>query len=208
MPRRTAIQHTDRFIRTGLAFVLDREPDIDVVGQASSRDELVALCADTRPDAVLLEVDTEAWDASRLAAVLRKRQRTLQFVGLHGWLDPERARRARQAGIRSTVSYHAGVEGIVAALLGSSLTTPVSTLPSPSAPARVALTPREVEILGLTASGLLTREIAVELGITLKSIENHKQRIFRKLDVQNQAHAVSIAIRHGLLAPSAIAKRA
>ena len=50
---------------------------------------VVALCAETRPDAVLLEIDTSAWDAPRLAAALRRRQRTLRCVGVHDTMDPE-----------------------------------------------------------------------------------------------------------------------
>ena len=188
--------------------VLDREPDIEVVGQAATPAELVVLCADMRPDAVLLEIDAAQWDAARLAAALRKRQRTLRCVGLHEELHPEAARRAYQAGVRSTVAYSTGTDGIIAALRGRTVAAPVTTLPSTKPTARDTLTPREVEILRLIAAGMITREIAGEIGVTIKTVENHKQRIFRKLDVQNQAHAVSIAIRRGMLASSPIAHRA
>jgi DNA-binding NarL/FixJ family response regulator len=195
------VQHADRFIRSGLAFVLDREPDIEVVGEAASPAELVTLCAQTRPDAVLMEIDTDAWDAPRLAAALRKRQRTLRCVGLHDAMNPESARRAYQAGIRATVTYSTGADGIIAALRGRVTSAPITPLSSTRSPVRDALlTPREVDILRLIATGKITREIAEELEVTVKTVENHKQRIFRKLDVQNQAHAVSIAIRRGLLA--------
>ena len=187
--------------------VLDREPDIEVVGQAASPADLVALCADTRPDAVLLEIDSPQWDATRLAAALRKRQRTLRCVGMHDDCA-ESARRAYQAGIRATVAYSTGTDGIMAALRGKATTAPVITLPTARNATRDALTPREVEILRLIAAGMITREIAAEIGVTIKTVENHKQRMFRKLDVQNQAHAVSIAIRRGLLASSPIAHRA
>ena len=55
-----------------------------------------------------------------------------------------------------------------------------------------------MELVGL---GYKAREISVELGIATKTVENHKQRIFSKLGVQNQAHAVSIAVRAGLIRP-------
>ncbi|MEN3274018.1 MAG: hypothetical protein V7636_2779, partial [Actinomycetota bacterium] len=153
-------------------------------------------------------IDSPQWDATRLAAALRKRQRTLRCVGLHDERAPEAARRAYQAGIRSTVAYSTGTDGIIAALRGRATTAPVSTLPTTRLATRDSLTPREVEILRLIAAGMITREIAGEIGVTIKTVENHKQRIFRKLDVQNQAHAVSIAIRRGMLASSAVAHRA
>jgi len=205
---RTAVQHADRFIRSGLAVVLDREPDIEVIGQAASPAELIVICADLRPDAVLLEIDAPQWDAPRLAAALRKRQRTLRFVGLHEELHPETARRAYQAGVRATVAYSTGTDGIIAALRGRVTASPVTPLPTTRPTAPDSLTPREVEILRLIAAGKITREISAEIGVTVKTVENHKQRIFRKLDVQNQAHAVSIAIRRGMLTSAPLAHRA
>jgi len=153
---------------------------------------------------VLLEIDTVAWDAPRLAAALRKRQRTLRCVGLHDAMHGDSARRAYQAGIRATVSYNGGTDAIIAALRGRPTTAPVTDLTATRAPSRdnPSLTAREVDILRLIAAGMITREIAHQLEVTVKTVENHKQRIFRKLDVQNQAHAVSIAIRRGLLATS------
>ena len=210
MVTRTAVQHADRFIRTGLSYVLDREPDIDVVGQAATPAELITVCAETRPDAVLLEIDADAWDAPRLAAALRKRQRTLRCVGVHDAMHPESARRAYQAGIRATVPYSSGANAIIAALRGGPVSAPVTTMTATRVQSsEPTLTNRETEILSLIATGMITREIAVALDVTVKTVENHKQRIFRKLDVQNQAHAVSIAIRRGMLGPThSVAHRA
>jgi len=71
-----------------------------------------------------------------------------------------------------------------------------ASLPSTPAP---MLTPREAEILRRIASGLSATEVSDELGISRKTVEGHKRRIFTKLDVQNQAHAVAIATRAGML---------
>jgi DNA-binding NarL/FixJ family response regulator len=204
---KTVVQHEDRFIRTGISHVLSLEPDIDVVGEAASPAELISLCDEQRPDAVLLEVDAPSWDAPRLAAALRKRQRTLRFVGLHESLAPDTARRAFQAGVRTMVTYDVGAPGIIGALRGTrALTAPVTHIHQ--VPLHTTLTPREADVIRCIAEGKRTREIGAELGITMKTVENHKQRLFRKLGVQNQAHAVSIAIRRGLLAPTAMAHRA
>src|SRR5213078_1893180 len=61
------------------------------------------------------------------------------------------------------------------------------------------LTEREREVLRLVGMGSTTREISGRLGISAKTVENHKHRIFSKLGVHNQAHAVSIAVRKGLI---------
>ena len=197
---KTAVQHQDRLIRAGLVYVLEREPDIEVVGEARDPRELVELCARTRPDTVVLEVDATDWDAPRLVAALCKRQRTLRAIGVHDGLQAETSRRLFKAGVRHTVSYGMGADVVLAAVRGrrpgaSSLPLPVSPPPE----ARGTLTQREGEVLGLIAQGFRTSEIASTLDISLKTVENHKQRLFRKLDVQNQAHAVSVAMRQGLL---------
>jgi DNA-binding CsgD family transcriptional regulator len=62
------------------------------------------------------------------------------------------------------------------------------------------LTPREREVLELVSTGLTSRVISTHLGVSPKTIENHKQRIFHKLGVQNQGHAVANALRAGLIA--------
>ena len=72
-----------------------------------------------------------------------------------------------------------------------------------SAPAALepscTLTAREAEILECIAAGLSASEVSEQLGISRKTVEGHKRRIFTKLDVQNQAHAVAIATRAGML---------
>jgi DNA-binding NarL/FixJ family response regulator len=66
-----------------------------------------------------------------------------------------------------------------------------------------ALTGRELEVLRLIGAGRTTREISTLLGVSRRTVENHKRRIFAKLDVQSQAHAVASAARLGLLTASA-----
>ena len=210
MVTRAAVQHGDRFIRSGLAFVLNREPDIEVVGEAVSATDLMSLCAATRPDAVLFDLDADQWDAARLAAALRKHQRTLRCVGLHDSTHPDTTRRAQAAGVRAAVPYSAGTDAIIDALHGRPSSRPVATNLPAATPDdhHDRLTPREIAVLQLIAAGMITRAIAEELGVSAKTVENHKQRIFRKLGVQNQAHAVSIAIRRGFLGPVTSVRRA
>jgi DNA-binding CsgD family transcriptional regulator len=64
-----------------------------------------------------------------------------------------------------------------------------------------ALTGREIEVLRLIGAGRTTREISIVLGVSRRTVENHKRRIFAKLNVQSQAHAVASAARLGLLTP-------
>ena len=183
--------------------VLAAEPDIAVVGGAADPPDLIDLCKLERPDAVVLELDVDAWDAPRLAAALRRQQRSLRIVGTYETLPTELARRAVKAGIRVAAAHPAGSDGVVAALRAHDKVPLVSHLPTrlPAATPSAMLTPREIEVLTLIAEGHTAAEVACRLGISAKTVENRKQSIFAKLEVQNQAHAVAVALRSGVLPP-------
>ena len=206
MAVRVAVQERQRFFREGLAMVLGGEPDLEVVGASRTASELSRLCEDERPDVVLLEIDADEWDPCRLAAALRTRLRTVRVVGVAGAVDRVLALRAYQAGVRNVVARDGGITAVLAAVRSLGAVGPVvTTLP----PARVAaasdrnaLTVRELDVLHLVGAGNTTREVSQALGISPKTVENHKQRIFSKLGVQNQAHAVAVAMRSGLLSPA------
>jgi DNA-binding NarL/FixJ family response regulator len=199
---RVAIQDRRRFVREGLAEVLRIEPDLDIVGTADDAAALVQLCRAQRLDAVVLELTPGEWDAPRLAAALRRQQRALRVVGTYVRLGHEEAQRVYRAGVRSAVPESAGADGVVAALRTRDPSPVVIDLVE-RRPARdrATLTAREVEVLTLIARGLTVAEVAVQLGVSPKTVENRKQNIFGKLGVQNQAHAVSVALRTGVLQP-------
>ncbi|MEW6476190.1 MAG: response regulator transcription factor [Actinomycetota bacterium] len=201
---RIAIQDRQRLYREGVALVLANEPDLDVVTTAASAAELLAATAECDVDLVVLELEVEEWDACRLVAALRKRHPGLAVVGLLPGDDTELPARAYQAGVRSVFSRNAGMRTFLRT---------VRSLPNPSRAAvpadrvvnlderRPLLSHREIQVLGEIGAGSTTRLVAEAMGISPKTVENHKQRIFAKLGVQNQAHAVAVAMRQGLLQP-------
>ena len=77
--------------------------------------------------------------------------------------------------------------------------TPGGGTPGETPAVAASLTARQVEVLHLVGAGLTTREISQHLEISPKTVENHKQRIFERLGVRNQAHAVAVAMRAGLV---------
>lgn len=74
-------------------------------------------------------------------------------------------------------------------------------------PCEARLTSRETDVIRGLAQGMSTAQIAVDLGIARKSVDNHKQRIFVKLDARNGAHAVALALESGFLSRSDNAMR-
>ncbi|HYX43828.1 MAG TPA: response regulator transcription factor [Acidimicrobiales bacterium] len=207
---RVVVQQRHRLFRHGLAMLLHDEPDIEVVGTAPTGAELLRVCERSQPDVVVLEADAPDWDADRLCITLLKRHGRIRVVGLHDDRDPTAGRRAHRAGMAALLSTSAGVTPLLAALRERSTgqtVTPIAARfpPPPPPPSRgplrsVALTEREREVLAHVGCGETSREICLQLGISRKTVENHKQRIFAKLDVQNQAHAIALAMRRGLIA--------
>jgi DNA-binding NarL/FixJ family response regulator len=206
------VQERRRLYRDGIAFALEGEPDLEVVGVATKADELLELCKDRRPDVVLMEVDVTEWDACRLGGSLLRIYGPLRLVGLYRSLDALQARDARRAGFAVLVSTLTDLRVLRDAVRGvrsleAAPTASGSPSGSPSAHREPRLTTRQLDVLRLVGQGSTTEEVGRHLGISPKTVAHHKQCVFRKLGVQNQAHAVSIAMRSGLLAANQMVSR-
>jgi DNA-binding NarL/FixJ family response regulator len=198
-----AVQDRQRLFRDGLALLLESEPDLTVVATAATASELV-FAATEHVDVVVLELDPPDWDACRLVAALRKRRPRLVVVGTLAEDSNRAPLRAYQAGVRTVFPRNAGARTLLQTIRSLPQHVP------PVAPRQVLrlderrplLTHREVQVLSAIGTGATTREMAAIMSISPKTVENHKQRIFSKLGVQNQAHAVAVALRQGLITPS------
>jgi DNA-binding NarL/FixJ family response regulator len=196
-------------VRVGLATLLSGQPGFTVLesaagpaGLAGSMDAVeadvvvVALEPGQQPALPLRSPDT----AARLPAIV-----LLGDEPVSAW-----ATRALRSGARAALPRTATVDQIVAAVLAAAAglmvreatesDSPVSPsgLPLLAQPAQ-ALTPREVEILGLFAEGLANKVIAARLGISEHTVKTHVTSVFAKLDVSTRAEAVAIAARLGLI---------
>ena len=201
MPR-VGIQQRQRLFREGLAMFLGRHADVEVVGTARTAAELVHLCDDAGPDVVLMEVDVTDWDPCRLAATLRARHHGLRLVGLPAGPGAAPARRAQRSGIQTVLSRSCGSDDVLAAVRGDpelGRVVPLRRADGSDEAGVPRLTERERQVLHLIGTGATSKETSARLGISRKTVENYKQRIFAKLEVQNQAHAVARAMRRGLL---------
>lgn len=210
MVSQVAVQQRQRLLREGLAQLLAAVDDIEVVGTAATAHELIEVCAARPPTIVVVEVDGEA-EVARLVAALRRvvgNRRDLRVVGLTDAVSSAgETTLLRRAGLEHVVCRAAGFADILAAVRNDAPTsaTRVHAHLAPSKQPYVAqlhaLTARELTILGLIGAGLTSREVSRRLDISHKTVENHKQRMFGKLGVQSQAHAVAVAMRTGLMNP-------
>lgn len=198
---RVVLHEHQRFLREALAAALVGESELAIVGVASSAVELFRCCAETRPDAALVDLDAD--DVVDVATRLRDDGVVPRIVGFHARATPERtSTRSAGGSLSATVSDDQGLRGILLALLPGASTSVAPPGAGPDAVLSSAdgeLTSREQQVMQHVAAGRGTKEIAEWLGISPKTVDKHKQNVFRKLGVQNQAHAVAVSISGGLL---------
>jgi DNA-binding NarL/FixJ family response regulator len=209
------LAHDDDLVRDVLGLAC-AHGGVTVVGEAMTYDALLYQCAAVRPE-VTVTADrlggTPVEDA--LQALLASGTR---LIVLSGDPSPERLSRLLARDLCGYLSHDAGPDEVVGAILAVArgevaLNPEVLTIilhqwrrlraepGSVGTRRRPALTPRELEILAAMSDGLAAKAIAVRLGVALKTVENHKIRIFEKLGVRSQAHAVTMALASGLTGP-------
>lgn len=191
-----------RLLREGLALSLDREDDLIVFGRAETPDELIAIVNHDRLDAIVVMLDEVEPDTITLLLGLRDAHPDLAIVALERVTFPSRVlERFRDADIAMLEMRANGLPEVCAmvrALVhGRDQREVVQSIDTGRE--RPLMTRREHDVLQLIGTGRTAAEISAELGIQPKTVENHKQRIFRKLDVQSQTHAVARAIQMGLI---------
>jgi len=211
---RVLVAASSAVVRAGLEALIAASPALEVVGRAADAAALERNARILRPDVVLFEVEPHDDDPmSSLEPLLAGRAGAPALVVLAehargGWTTE-----ALRAGVRSVLPREATVGEIVAAvgaaaagLVALSPELVGALLPALSSASRAlpptpiqALTPREVEVLGMLAEGLGNKIIARRLGISEHTIKFHVGSIFAKLNASSRTEAVTIGARQGLI---------
>lgn len=217
MAIRVLIVDDQPLIRTGIAALLCRKADIDVVGQAGNGREALELVAALDPDIVLMDVMMPVMDgveATRQLAARGPRPAVIMLTTFH---DDERVLQSIAAGARGyllkDVDHRALADSIRTVAAGGALIHPQITaqlLPRlsqlataaappaepPAAEPAIGLTPREREILRLLAQGYTNQEIGEKLALSIGTVKNHLSVIFAKLAVRDRTQAALWAREH------------
>lgn len=201
-------------IRQGLRLILETEDDFELVGEASDGAQALQLCKKLNPDVVLMDLRMPNMDGLTAIEKLRVEQPGISVVILTTFNEDELMFRGLQAGAsgyllkdtdRSTL-----FDTIRAAARGETLLKPeimarlLARTDQPGTPSRlvepVSLTDREFEVLKSVARGERSKEIAVQLGISERTVKAHLASIYSKLGVDSRAAAIAVAAQRGLLA--------
>jgi DNA-binding NarL/FixJ family response regulator len=203
---RIAIVDDHPIVREGLLSALGDESDFDIVGAASSAEELIERGAQWQPDVVLL--DFEMPGLSGVEAV-RELVRVLPHTGIiafTAYADDDRIVGAVRSGARGYVLKGAPATEVAQAIRdvnagGSYLPPAIAAVLAKQVrePKRTSLTSRERDVLRFVADGLSNKQIARRLEITERTVKYHVNSAMTKLGADNRAQAVAVAVRRRIL---------
>ncbi len=202
-------------VREGLQLILSMEDDLEVVGEAPNGETAVLLTGELQPDVILMDLRMPGIGGLAAIEQILAQWPQMAIVILTTYNEDELMIRGLQAGARGFLLKDTGREALFhtirAASRGETLLQPdvitrimahtgqTPPPPSPEPSAQTLLTGREHEVLTAVARGDRNKEIALQLGITERTIKAHLTNIYNKLGVDSRAAAVSVAIQQGLI---------
>ena len=179
-----------------------------VVGEADNGEEAVELVRTTTPDIVLMDLSMPVLDGVSATRRIAEVFPAVKVVVLTMHDDPQRTRAALEAGahgyLTKGTSFADVLDTLTRVMAGEEVLSPALAASMLQAADRAEVTEellseRQTEILQMIADGLSTMQVARELGITQKTVHNHLNAIYRRLDTQSLTHAVLSAVRLGII---------
>jgi len=190
-------------VRTGIRAMIANESDMSVVAEAGDGNEAAAVYEAQRPDVVLMDLRMPKADgiaAIRMILAAHPEARIIALTSYEGDADIYRALDAGACGylIKDMLGAQV-VNAVRTAAAGKRVIPPEVASRLAEFTPRLDLTPREVEVLRLTAKGLGNREIARIIGRTEETVKVHLKHVMAKLDVTGRTEAVTLAIQRGII---------
>jgi len=208
--KRLVIIEDQTAIREMLSQILSLDPQYKIVGETGDGQAAVNLCLDLKPDIIILDAKLPGLNGVEILRRIGKQLRNLRVLVFSGHENPVLVREMIEAGAHGFVEKTAGLlevrKGLetvsnggtyfgpaVASLLRNVLANPgISNTPD-------FLTDREREVLQLVAESHSTKEIAAKLGISVKTVDNHRTNLMRKLNLHDVASLTRYAMEIGLV---------
>jgi DNA-binding NarL/FixJ family response regulator len=207
MPILVLLVDDHEVVRRGLRELLSDEPDIEVVAEAGSVDEALAVAMHVEPDVAVVDVRLGDGDGVTLCRELRAKPNPPQCVMLTAFDDEEAMVGAIMAGAAGYLLKQVKGQDVVTAVrevaAGRSLLDPLTTarmldkIRNPPHDELEHLTERERDVLGLIGQGLSNREIAERLFLAEKTVKNYVTSVLAKLGMQRRTQAAAWVARRG-----------
>src|SRR5512145_340509 len=190
-------------LRTGVAKIINQEPDLRVVAEAGNGVEALEAYERYRPDVTLLDLRMPVMEGVEVVRQIRARDARARVIVLTTYDTDDEISRALKAGAKAYVLKDIAAEALIACirdvLAGKTYLAPAAAAKLAEEVTRVQLTPRELATLRLLADGKANKEIANELGISERTVKTHLGHLFEKLGVTSRTEAVKVATRRGLV---------
>jgi len=196
-------------LRAGLRSRLEREPGIEVVGDADTAERAVVMARRLQPDVILLDLLMPRTSGYEAIPELVEVAPQAKILVVSSQAAPSSVRRALSAGAAGYLPKRASDHELVTAIRlvaeGGGYVDPAlgaRLVVDNSSPALEPLSERERDIVHLLALGYTNQEIGRKLFISVRTVDTHRAHIMRKLRLETRAELVLFALAHGLIGPS------
>jgi two-component system, NarL family, response regulator NreC len=201
-------------MRTGLRILLERQPNLEVVGETENGRQTVELSASLKPDVLVMDVGMPILNGIEATKQIVDKSSTTAVVILSMYSDEAYVMRALKAGARAYLLKDSAAVDLISAIeavsQGKSFFSPKVSRILAEDYVRVLkqrgevdsyelLTSREREILQLLTEGKTNKAVATELNISLYTVEAHRSHILQKLNLHNSGELVLYAVRKGII---------
>lgn len=207
-PRSVLIVDDHPIVRQGLSQLINAEDDLEVSGNAATVEEALQSLGDSDPDVVIVDLSLAHSDGLELIKEIRKETRHLPVLVLSMHDENMYAERLLSAGANGYIMKEAAADQLLIALrrvlaggvyvsehLGASMIERIAgNDPKQTSNPIERLSNRELQVLNLIGRGKTTREVAENLTLSVKTVESHRQRIKKKLNLQTSVQLVQFAV--------------
>ncbi len=213
-PIQVLLVEDHNIVREGFRNMLNMESDIEVVGEADNGRQALKLCQDLVPDVILMDISMPRLNGLEAARQILKATPKVKILFLSAHNDDAYVHDAIEAGAVGFLLKQSSGDEVCRAIRnvmkgGTFFTASISRRldrlqaasdqPNTATSQPKNLTPREREVLQLIAEGKANKETASELGISIKTVEKHREHLMQKLDIHDTAGLTRYAITTGVI---------
>ena len=202
-PARVLLVDDHALLRTGVANIINHEPDLRVIAEAGNGIEAIEAWDQHHPDVTLLDLRMPLMEGVEVVRVIRERDPAARVIVLTTYDTDDEISRALKAGAKAYVLKDIAADALVGCirdvLAGKTYLAPAAAAKLAEGVTRVQLTPRELATLTLLADCKANKEIASELDISERTVKTHLAHLFEKLGATSRTEAVKVATRRGLV---------
>lgn len=212
MKARVLVADDHTLLRAGLIKLIETIPGLEIAGEASDGQQVLDKVQSCAPDLVLLDIAMPKISGLEVCATLRARKHDIKVLMLSMHKEQQYVHKSLQNGASgyllkdsapdelatAMLTVLQGKTYLSAALAQGMVSDMVSKMHGKADTAEPDLTPRQREVLKLAAEGLSTKEIAIRLNLSVKTVDTHRTNLMNQLDIHDLAGLVRYAIRTGI----------